>query len=1110
VSIHVALTHETVYRFDRLVHLSPHVIRLRPAPQTRTPIEAYSLRIEPAEHFINWQQDPFGNFLARVVFPDKTRELRVTVDVVADMTVINPFDFFIDESAEHWPFDYDDDVARDLTPYLAISDEAAPLVDAWIADHAQPVGTTNDFLVMLNQQLQRDIAYRIRMEPGVQSPDETLEKANGSCRDTAWLFVQILRKLGFAARFVSGYLVQLTADIAALDGPTGPDHDFTDLHAWTEVYLPGAGWLGLDPTSGLFAGEGHIPLACTPEPTTAAPISGMTDPCEVSFEFTNHVTRVREDPRVTKPYTDAQWTAIDTLGRSVDAKLDAGDVRLTMGGEPTFVSIDDMEADEWNTVADGPQKRALAANLARRLGRHFAPNGLRHHGQGKWYPGEPLPRWQIEWCWRLDGLAVWGDADLLADPSTAGSQPPEAARSLAEALARELGVHPTLARPVFEDAEYEHWQASLRGDANNTAAAVLSASNETPPAVAWVLPLRWDHHAGWASASWGVRRGRLCLVPGDSPAGLRLPLDQIIRSATEVHDLEADRSPFEPRGPLPDYADVRKGRNDESVDARERSPDADAPAPGAPLTAVVVEVRDGHAHVFLPPVRDVEHALDLIARVEAAARVTTTPVVVEGYPPPRDPRVANLVVTPDPGVIEVNVHPARTWTELTAITTDLYAIAREARLGTEKFMLDGQHGGTGGGNHITIGGATSAESPILRRPDLLRSIITYWQHHPSLSYLFSGRFIGPTSQAPRVDESRPDALAELELAFDVLDETDLTDETDQTDETHDSSGQPLPWLVDRALRNLLVDLTGNTHRSEICIDKLFSPGTERGRLGLVELRGFEMPPHPQMASVQALLVRGLIARFWNDPYRGPLVRWGPLLHGRYLLPHFVAADIADVTDDLSAHGVPFDFAWLAPFLEFRFPRIGEVHIGDTKLTLRQAIEPWLVLGEEVVATTTARFVDSSVERVQIDVEGFVPERHVVTCNGVRVPLQRTDRPGHVVAGVRFRAWQPPNALHPTIGVHAPLVFDLVDTWTGHALGGCTYHVSHPGGRAYDTFPVNANAAASRRASRFWAYGHTPGTMKPAALDVLEATAISDSWIGDTYPGVLDLLRASRP
>lgn len=1155
MSIRVALQHSTSYRFDRAVRLSPHVVRLRPAPHCRTPILAYSLSVTPKDHFINWQQDPFGNHVARLVFAEPARHLTITVDLVADLVVVNPFDFFVEESVARYPFAYDADLSRELAPYLAV-DEPSPVLAEWLKDWScapswpGPEGQAIvDFLVAVNQLVFRSVTYTTRLEPGVQTPDETLEKGFGSCRDSAWLLVQILRRLGFAARFVSGYLVQLRADEEPLDGPAGPVADFTDLHAWAEAYLPGAGWIGLDATSGLLAGEGHLPLVCTPHPSTAAPISGATDPCEVTLEYSNTVRRLAGPPRVTLPYSDEQWRRVDDLGHEVDRALAAGDVRLTFGGEPTFVATDDMEADQWTTAADGAEKRARGEALAWRLLERFAPGGLLHYGQGKWYPGEPLPRWQIALVWRADGEALWGNRPLLARAVLAGPSaigpaapdPPDApdatdgagsadAAALVGAIASSLGLPPECCIPGYEDPLHRLLAEALlpggqppaadvaptgpalaSSDARLATLATLDYQGRGDP-VGWVIPLHpapeggpgsgTGDQPGWVTTRWTLRRGYLALVPGDSPMGLRLPLEALTWRPLPPEDPET--SLFDELAPLGLGTSRRRRRKVKEVEPQE-----------IPRGALCVELRQGKVFVFLPPVQRAEHFVDLVGVVEGAAAELGLPVVLEGYLPPVDPRLVRLLVTPDPGVLEVNVHPASSWPELVEITTAVHAEARATQLGTETFHLDGTHAGTGGGNHLILGGSTPADSPLLRRPDLLRSIITYWQHHPSLSYVFSGRFIGPTSQAPRVDEARHESLYELEIAFAELDRFALAaagtaDTAGTGDPGHTgagSAGGAPPWLVDRLFRNLLVDITGSTHRAELCIDKLFSPGSERGRLGLLELRGFEMPPHPRMALVQALLVRALVARFWAAPYCGPLVRWGTDLHDRFLLPWFVTADLAQVVDDLGRHGFGFDLTWLAPFVEFRFPRIGAVEVAGVTLELRAAIEPWSVLGEEVASTGTARYVDSSVERLQVSVEGFTADRHVVTCNGAPVPLHPTGTPGAYVAGVRFRAWKPPSALHPTIGVQAPLVFDLVDRWNQRSLGGCTYHVVHPGGRAYDRFPVNANEAEARRASRFSAAGHTPGLVDVTALLSAMPGAASGGTQNLDYPRTLDLRRA---
>jgi uncharacterized protein (DUF2126 family)/transglutaminase-like putative cysteine protease len=1141
MSIHVALHHKTHYKYDRLVHLGPQVVRLRPAPHSRTRILSYSLKVTPEKHFLNWVQDPQANYAARLVFEQKTRELCVEVDLVAEMAVFNPFDFFLEPQAEKFPFEYDPASDHELAPFkrkcwltpaftkylTAIRRDVLGEVKRRTKQERLDVPEkdkprTIDFLVAVNQRLWKDIKYTIRLEPGVQTPEESLTKLSGSCRDSAWLLCQLLRHCGLASRFVSGYLLQLKPDVKSLDGPSGAEKDFTDLHAWTEVYLPGGGWIGLDPTSGLLAGEGHIPLACTPDPSSAAPISGALDECECEFSHEMNVTRVYESPRVTLPYTDEQWKSIESLGHAIDDDLKKGDVRLTMGGEPTFVSIDDPDGPEWNFTAVSHKKRTLSGDLIKRLRKKFAPGSLLHYGQGKWYPGEQLPRYALGCYWRKDGVPIWKDDSLIADEAKDYGHGAKDAKELLTRISKVVGTDPKYLIPAYEDAFYYTWkerrfpsnvtpEKSNLKDKLERARIARIFQQGLGSVVGYALPIKrawYGNQQGWMSGSWFLRDDdTLWLIPGDSAMGLRLPLDSVPWVAEKDYPWTWQQDPsaqlpelprefpyrvkpetsgqrFLRTGGTPMPAGYGPGQRAQQLvppSGMEKEPELPElekefdpnrrpvqgeSAPWIVRTALCVEPRDGRLHVFMPPVETTEDYLDLIAGIETAVTELGTPVVIEGETPPKDPRLNKLAVTPDPGVIEVNMHPSKTWDELVERTTAVYEEARLTRLGTEKFMVDGRHTGTGGGNHIIIGGETPSDSPVLRRPDLLRSLISYWQNHPSLSWLFSGLFVGPTSQAPRIDEARNDSLYELEIAFKEL------------DRNISRFGYTPPWLSDRLFRNLLIDSSGNTHRAEFSIDKLFAPESSTGRLGLVEMRAFEMPPHAQMSLAQHLLLRGLVSKFWKEPYTNNLVRWGTDIHDRWMLPHFCETDFREVVRDLRDAGYPFEFDWFAPHFEFRFPRIGDLEQRDLQIELRTALEPWHVLGEEPGGGGTVRYVDSSLERLQVKARGLAGDRFAITCNGYRVPLHPTGTNGEGVAGVRYRAWQPPGCLQPTIGVHAPLRFDLYDTWNKRSLGGCTYHVAHPGGRSYDTFPVNSYEAESRRLARFFRHGHQQGKFTP--------------------------------
>jgi len=1077
----VNISHKTVYSYDRPVRLGPQLIRLRPAAHSRTKILSYSLNVSPAKHFINTVQDPYGNFQARVLFPEPITEFRIEVDLSADLAVYNPFDFFLEPSAETVPFVLADDLKRDLSPYL-VCDVPGPLVLSYTDELPPMRGRTIDFLVALNQKITADVHYNIRMEANVQSAEDTLRLRSGSCRDSAVLLVELLRRCGFAARFVSGYLIQLKPDQKPLTGPAGAETDFTDLHAWAEAYVPGAGWIGLDPTSGLLTGEGHIPLAATPRSSGAAPLEGVLEPCQVTFAYEMSVKRLSDGPRASKVFPSGESNALDELGEVIDTRLKASGFALTIGGEPTFVSDTDRNAAEWNGDALGPTKKPLALDLMGRLAGLWAPGGVVHSSQGKWYPGESLPRWALACYWRHDGIPLWKNPALRGDETKTGTYShPDGLRFL-KALTGVLGVDSQYILEAYEDPMHFLTQERnlpvnvLPGDPKlaNTEdrhrmIEVFHHGLHNP--TGFVLPLQ---KGSWKSGPWPLRGGKLVLIPGDSPIGLRLPLESLPWAD------EADKEPWFERDPFENEyirtrvrASIKPLKTEATAVAAEAQKTNAMPLPevNPPLvagesaawvvrTALCVQVRNGNLFLFLPPVRQAEDWFALVAEIEKTAELTGLKVILEGYTPLYGEAYASFQITPDPGVIEVNLPPAGDSKHWKKLLTDLWDQAAQAGLSTVKYLVGGQEAGSGGGCHWVLGGPTPPQSPFLKRPDLLRSWIAYLNRHPSLTYLFSGLFVGATSQAPRFDEANPGGLEDLELAFDELDDPTPT----------------TPWLADRIFRNLMVDGTGNTHRAELCIDKLFSPDRASGRLGLVEFRSFEMAPHRDMALATSQLLRALTLRFLERPYREPPIRWGTALKDQWMLPHFIERDFQEVLADLDEVGLIFPREPFEAQYVFRFPLVGRLEFDGFELEVRQALEPWPVMGEEGGGGGTVRYVDSSVERLQIVAKNFDSSKYALACCGLQLPLVRV-KGGWLVCGLRFKAWTLASGLHPTIEATPKVVIDVVDLAARRVVAGCTYHVSHPAGRNYEEPPVNAFEAESRRQARFEAEGQTPGALK---------------------------------
>ena len=1031
MSTRIALTHRIDLQFNRQVQVSTHWLRLRPAPHTKAMLEAYSLKVEAEPNFLNWVRDPYENYLARLDLPEPVARFGLVVEVIATLMPVNPFNFLVEPYAFKFPFKYPAQLARELAPYLQVG-LTGPRLAAWLSGLAMAPGNITERLGELNLKLCKAFPDRHETCLGRVDLEAMLDKGLASSSDMAWLLTLSLRSLGLAARFTSGYLIMLSPPEGGLDT--------AKLHAWAEVYLPGAGWIGLDPAMGIYTAECHIPLASAPEPLRTLPMVGYFEACDETQTESIALSRLVPQP-VSWPYGETQWADIRAMGGKIDAALNAQSVNLSLGLDLSFVSTNNSGEQEWTTAALGPDKRIVADRLLDRLSKGIAPGGVLHLGQSDWYAGEALPRWRLGCFFRADGVPVWRNQELLGFRQAFPISSSDTKR-FTELLATELGIALSFIHSAHEDGLHQLWMnrdifdylpavEDLLEPARRQALAELLSHNQGEP-VGFVLPLRWDGVASrWTSGNWAFRRNCLYLNPGDSSIGYRLPLESLPLGAQSPVEPDPDRCHFEERQALAALGGELSGRfssfatdpvpNNEAADAE----DIDSSRP--PRTAICIQVRQGRLFVFLPPLTHLEHYLDLVAAIEATATKIRIPIMLEGYEPPEDYRLCRLIAQPEPGILKLSLPDVQGFERQQQLVAATYREAEQCGLRAERILTDGKREPPGGRSEIRLGGITPSQSPFLQRPELLRSLIVYWQRHPSLSYLFSGRSIGPGGAAPRPDEGRDDALYELATAL----------------QRFPSGENPLPWVPDRLLRHLLADAAGDVKRAEIRIDRLYPPERSGVRLGRIVIRSFEAPPHAQMAGLQSLLVKGILAHIAQTPLTHDLTDWGPALHDRFMLPRILWEDLKTVLRELDGAGFPFQPDWFKPFLDLRFPVLGQVQKGEIGLQLRYAHEPWPVLAEETTASGVARFVDSANARVEVVCTGLTPSRYALICNGRRVPLQETRVAGELVCGVRFKAFNPPSTLHPTKPPVASLVFDLVDIWSGKVVVGCTYYPPRP-------------------------------------------------------------------
>ncbi len=1103
----VALTQRYEYQFSRPVQLSTHWLRLRPAPHTQCSISAYSLRIDADPVWLNWLRDPFENHLARLDLPDPVASLMIEVDLIANLDPVNPFDFLVEPYAASYPFDYPDQLRKELAPYLRTG-KLGPRLTKFFQTVERTSGYITEQIGAINQHVADSISAAGPGKPGPVDLETVLEKGRGTAWELAWLLTLTLRSVGLAARMTQGYRIFIHAEA---------DVDTASNHAWSEVFLPGAGWIGLDPCGGVFINEGYIPLASAPEPLRVLPIAGYRESCDETFNQTISTRRLSPKPS-TWPLSDSQWTDLQSLGAYIDADLNEQNINLAMANGLSFVSANDVQSLEWNIAALGPGKRFTAEQLLQRLWRRLAPGGVLHVGQGEQFGGEALPRWNLNCFARADGKPVWRNAALLEWGNNKQSVSLEDAEQLADQITHALGLSSKFVMPAYEDGLQKLWSnrdsldnipsAEELNDPEKRRALAATLSSSQAHVVGYVLPLRWDAgHERWSSGRWQFRRDALYLLSGSSPLGYRLPLESLPVANGAPTEMDPERCQFDERGLLPDMHGELSARLSSYGRIQAKPPAADAKtADAAPRTALCIEVRDNRLYIFMPPLTHLEHYLGLLAVIEHAAEALALPLTLQGYEPPQDCRLRRFKLEPQAGILKVWLPEAHGWQQQREIIQATYDEADRIGLQGERVINDGRRLPPGGGAELTLGGVTPRESPFLCRPELLRSLVSFWQQHPSLSFFFAGRSIGAGGDAPRPDEGRDESLYELGIALERIPKGEID----------------TPWMPDRLLRHLLVDPAGDMQRAEISVDQLYSPDQAGLRLGRVVLRSFEMPPDAKLASLQSLLVMGLLSYFGRQPQKGSLSHWGAALHDRFMLPSLLWQDLCGVLDELNHAGYPFQSEWFEPLRELHFPVLGSVQLGDIGLELRAALEPWPLLAEETTAAGVARFVDSANERLEVHITGLTPSRYALVCNGRRVPLQPAGMRGEYVAGVRYKASNPPSTLHPTIPPVAVLVFDLVDSWTDKSVGGCTYTPTHSpvlGAASAPMMMQQPELSRERDRDKGRALSLPPILISPswsgggkfsAKASGLEVVTITADERGSDHTYLLDLNRAPTP